>query len=387
MRGGFGIYRLPSIGFASVGPISRYTETLNAVSTNNNQTPPYYLNDGVPPAVFNVDSAGNPRIPSSLTNPSNNVNMLELRARTPYNETWQFGIQHNFSGNWLAEVDYVGARGVKLPVAIPLNQLPYDQWGSGNRQSLRPYPQYLNVTGLLNNGNSFYNSLQASLSRRWPGGVLMFAYTWAKITDDIDGPTTSSTIQNIYNLKAEHGIASYDVPHRFVASYVYRLPFGAGGRYFTTTPFVRRVVGGWELSGITQFQTGLPLAVTQSNATGGFTNAQRPNEVASPALPDGQRTLTAWFNTSAFIKAPDYTAGNEPRFAFFGPGINNWDASLMRNIMLREKLRMQIRAEFYNAFNHPNFSNPNTALGNINYGKITSDVSPRITELALRFFW
>jgi hypothetical protein len=297
------------------------------------------------------------------------------------------GVQHNFRGNWLLEADYVGTRGVKLPVVVPLNQLPANLWGPGNLQSLRPYPQYLTVSDLANDGNSFYNALQTSLQRRWKDGVLSFAYTWSKITDDIDGPAGSSPIQNVYNLSAEHGIASYDVPHRFVANYVYRLPFGRGAQFVTHVPVVSRAITGWELSGITEFQVGLPLSVTQANATGGFTGTQRPNQIAPAQLPMGQETLSEWFNTAAFTVAAPYTSGNAPRFPFYGPGIENFDASLNRNVMLREWLRLQFRAEFYNVMNHPNYKNPNTTLGNVTYGKITSDNGARTTELTLRLFW
>ena len=387
LRGGYGIYRLPAIGYYSVGPVSQYAQTLSASSINGGQTPPYYLQNGVPAAQFNVDANGNPNIPASLTAPSSNVSELELRARTPYNQTWQIGMQHRFPGNWLLEADYVGTRGVKLPINVPANQLPANLWGPGNLQSLRPYPQYLNVTHLEDEGNSFYHSLQTSLQRRWSGGVLSFAYTWAKVTDDVDGPTTSSSIQNIYNLQAEYGVASYNVPQRFVANYVYRLPFGTTGRFISHVSVLSRAISGWELSGVTEFQVGLPIAVTQSNATGSFTNSQRPNQIAPAQLPRSQETLTEWFNTSAFTVAAPYTSGNSPRFAFYGPGIENFDTSLNRNIQVREWLRMQIRAEFYNVMNHPNFSNPNAVLGNVNYGKITSDNGARTIELALRLFW
>ena len=169
---------------------------------------------------------------------------------------------------------------------VPLNQLPASEWGvSSTPQALRPFPQYLNVTHLTNDGNSFYNALQTSLQRRWQSGVLSFAYTWAKITDDVDGPAGSSPIQNVYNLRAEHGIASYDVPHRFVASYVYRIPLGRGSKLLNGVPVVQDVVRGWEFSGITEFQIGLPLSVSQSNGTGGFTGTQRPNQIAAAALP------------------------------------------------------------------------------------------------------
>ena len=366
LRGGYGIYRLPAIGYSGYGPVSQYAETLSASSIDGGQNPPYYLQNGVPAPKFNVDANGNPNIPASLTSPSSNVTQLELRARTPYNQTWQMGFQRKLPGNWLLEADYVGTRGVKLPIVVPENQLPASLWGPGNLQSLRPFPQYLNVSHLENDGNSFYNALQSSLQRRWTDGVLQFSYTWSKVTDDVDGPAGASGIQNIYNLQAEHGIASYDVPHRFVANYVYRLPFGSHGRYLTKVPVVSRAISGWELSGITEFQVGLPLSVSQANATGGFTGTQRPNQIAPAQLGMGQETLNEWFNTSAFVVAPPYTSGNAPRFQFYGPGIENFDSSLNRNIMVREWLRLQIRAEFFNVMNHPNFKNPNTTLGNVN---------------------
>ncbi len=387
LRGGYGIYRLPSIGYSGYGPVSQYAQSASFPSPDNNVTPAYTLGQGVPPIPYNVDAAGNPNIPASLTKPTSNVTQLELRDRTPYNQTWQIGMQHQFRGNWLAEIDYVGTRGVKLPIVAPENQLPASLWGPGNLQSLRPFPQYLNVSHLANDGNSFYHSLQASLQRRWANGVLSFAYTWAKVTDDVDGPSTSSGIQDIYNLQAEHGLASYDVPHRFVANYVYRIPLGRGSKLLNGVKVVQDVVRGWEFSGITEFQIGLPLAVSQSNGTGGFTGTERPNQVAPGALPPGQRSLAMWFNTAAFVQSPAFTAGTAPRFPFFGPGIDNWDTALMRNFAFGERRYVQLRGEFYNTMNHPNFKNPNTTLGNVNYGRITSDNGARVMELVLRIFF
>jgi hypothetical protein len=151
---------------------------------------------------------------------------------------------------------------------------------------------------------------------------------------------------------------------------------------------VQDVIRGWELSGITEFQIGLPVEVTQSsNGLGGFTGIQRPNQIAPGALPSDQRTLTQWFNTSAFVAAPAFIPGSEPRYSFFGPGINNWDAALMRNFPIRERVKIQLRGEFYNAMNHPNFKTPNTTIGNVNYGKITGDNGARVMEVALRIFY
>jgi hypothetical protein len=104
-------------------------------------------------------------------------------------------------------------------------------------------------------------------------------------------------------------------------------------------------------------------------------------------LAGDQRSLAAWFNTSAFVQSAPFTAGTAPRFSFYGPGIENWDTSLMRNFPIRERFRLEFRGEFYNSFNHPNFKNPNTTPGNINYGRITSANGPRNMELALRLFF
>ncbi len=358
-------------------------------SLDNNVTPPYYLASGVPTYTYNVDANGNANIPASLSKPTSNVTELESRTRTPYNQTWQMGVQRQLSSNWLLEADYVGTKGTKLPEGIPANQLPASEWGiSSNPQAIRPFPQYLNVSYLSNDATSSYNALQASVQRRWADGVLSIAYSWSKITDYVDGPANATAIQNIYNLPAEHGIASYDVPQRFVASYVYRIPLGRGSKVLDGVPVVQDVVRGWEISGVTEFQVGLPMAITQSsNGTGGFTGTQRPNQVAAAALPRDQRTLLQWFNTAAFLVSPAFTSGTEPRYSLYGPGINNWDASLMRNFKIRERANFQLRGEFYNAMNHPNFKNPNTVIGNVNYGKITGDNGARVMEVAMRLFF
>ncbi len=101
----------------------------------------------------------------------------------------------------------------------------------------------------------------------------------------------------------------------------------------------------------------------------------------------GQRTLARWFNTGAMVAAPLYTLGNAPRFALHGPGINNTDLAIMRNFPLYEQAKLQFRAEFYNAFNHPQFNNPNTTIGNVNFGIIGAARDPRTIEFALRIFF
>jgi hypothetical protein len=391
LRGGYGVYRLPAIGYSGIGPISQYGVNQSFTSIDSNITPFYTLSAGVPARSFNVDANGLPNVPASLSRPTSNVNALEARDRTPYNQTWQLGIQRQISANWFAEVDYVATRGVKLPILVPWNQLRPAQFGAGaQQQSLRPFPQYLNVNALVNDGNSIYHSLQSKVEHRWKSGLLVgVAYTFSKLIDDVDGPSRSNgaPIQNVYNLSAERGVGGYDIPQRMAANFVFDVPFGRRGRYASHVRVLSDIIGGWQVAGITEFQIGLPMQITQANNTGGFTGSQRPNQVAPAALSRSERTTDRYFNTNAFVAAPQFTLGNAPRFPLHSPGINNWDLSIIRNFRFSERFTLQFIGQLFNAFNHPNYNAPNTTIGNVNYGKITGAQSSRVTEFAVRIFF
>ena len=391
-RGGVGFFRLPNIGFYQFGPLSKYVQYGQFVSSNG-YTPAYQLDQGVPAAPFFVDASGNPIVPASLSNPSSSVTEIDSRVRTPYNINWQFGVERQF-GWWFAEIDYAASKGVKLPIVLGADdQLLPSQFSTGS-QALRPFPQYEDITYLTQDGNSVYHSLQAKLEHRWKNGLVISAgYTFSKLLDDVDEVADSSSrahhqgVQNVYDLRSEWGIGGYDIPQRFVANYVYTLPLGRGQKWGSDTPVVRDIISGWEFSGITEFQTGQPLAITQPNNTHGFTEAQRPNVIASPVLSSGQ-TIQHWFNTAAFVEAPDFTLGDSPRFPLHGPGLNNWDLALQRNFMIRESVKLQFRGEFYNAWNHAQFSNPNGSITSSSFGAIggTSEAG-RVTELVLRIYF
>lgn len=391
IRGGVGFYRLPNIGFYQFGPLSKYVQQATFQSADG-ITPAYQLDQGVPPVPYYVDANGNPYVPASLSNPTSTVQQIDSRVRTPYNISWQFGIQHQFGSSWFGEVDYAATKGVKLPIAIDTNQLPPSLFYTAS-QALRPYPQYAAVQYLTMDGNSNYQSLQAKLEHRFKGGfVISAAYTFSKLLDDVDEVADSNSrahrqgVQNVYDLRSEWGIGGYDIPQRFVANYVWQLPFGKGGKYASDIPVVSHIIGGWEFSGITEFQVGQPLPITQPNNTHGFTEAQRPNVIGDPVLSSGQ-TLSHWFNTAAFVQAPAYTLGDSPRFPLHGPGINNWDLALQRNFMLTERIKLQFRSEFFNAWNHPQFNNPNGNVASPSFGAINSAQAGRVIELVGRLYF
>jgi hypothetical protein len=384
LRGGYGIYRFPSSGFTDWGRISQFTVDTSFTSPDG-ITPAYQLDQGVPSYNFQVP------LPASLSNPTSNVTALDSRVRTPYNQNWQLGIQHAFSHNWTVELDYTGQHGVKLPVEIPFNQLQPSLWqlseSSQNGQSMRPYPQYLNVECLCMDGSSNYNALLAHVTHRWSNGFsLTAAYTWAKAMTNIKTPSpergNGAAIQNIYNVQAEYAVAGYDIPQRFVAGYVYGLPFGKGGKYFTSAPGVSYVVGGWQVSGMTTFQKGYPYNVSQPNFTFGYTQTQYPDRVASPYV--SNPTLNQWFNGNAFQVSPVAALGSSSRNPFFGPGQNDWDLSLMRNFHIMERLNFQTRVDFTNAFNHPQWNGLGTNITANNYGVVTSALPMRQVQFAGR---
>jgi hypothetical protein len=219
------------------------------------------------------------------------------------------------------------------------------------------------------------------------------AYTFSKLLDDVDEVADSNSrahrqgVQNVYDLRAEWGIGGYNIPQRFVANFVYSLPFGRHGRFGRDLNVVRDVIDGWELSGIVEYQVGQPLAITQPNNTHGFTESQRPNEIGNPVLSGSNRTLARWFNTAAFTEAPDFTLGDSPRFPLQGPGVENWDTALQRNFLIHESVKLQFRGEFFNTFNHANFNNPNGSVTSSNFGAIGSSQAGRVTELVLRIFF
>ena len=393
VRGGYGIYELPSIGFGTAGFTS--ASTVEALfESSNGVTPAYELSQGVPPYSPNVGPDGEPLIPTSLTDPTFSPTELPRKATLPYLQEWQFGIQQDLSHDWIAEVDYEGNHGVHQPIELPVNQIaptPGCCFGVSKAQSLRPYPQFLTVTSLVNGGASAYAAMLATLTHRWNNGLsARAAYTWAHGLDDVDAPRSADgiAVQNVYNLRAQWGTAMTNIPQRFSLSSVYELPVGSGGRFVAHTPVLSQAIAHWKISTVAQFQKGYPYNVSQGNTLGLFSGAQYATKLGNPNIARGSRTVENWFNTAAFTTTPQDTLGNAPRASLYGPGQNVWDLGLMRDIPLWERVSLTFRADAHNAFNHPQFSGLGTSLTNLaTFGRITGAEDPRMLLLVgrLRF--
>jgi trimeric autotransporter adhesin len=201
----------------------------------------------------------------------------------------------------------------------------------------------------------------------------------------------ASAPQNVYNLEAEYAHSVTDVPYRFVAGALYELPFGAGTRFSTGRRWTDEIIGRWQFNVLPTFQSGFPVSINQSsnpNSTIAGNGIQRPNLV--PGAPLGTKgslyaRLNGYINPAAFASSAAYTFGNAPRtLSLRGPGYENWDMSLFKSVLVRDRVNVQFRASTFNTFNTPLFAGPNTAFGSANFGAITAQANfPRYLQLGL----
>jgi hypothetical protein len=195
-------------------------------------------------------------------------------------------------------------------------------------------------------------------------------------------------VMDNYDIFRDYGPANWDVPHRFVASYLYDLPFFRDSEQ----PILKHVVGGWQISGITTIQSGTPVNVTivPDRANIGITGLQRPDLVgAVPELscvsdPARQPQRMNCYDASAFALPAEFTFGNAPRNLLRGPGSVVTDLSLLKNVSLGGQARLQLRVEMFNAFNKVNLGNPNAQVGNPAFGRITSAGNMRQIQLGAK---
>ena len=224
---------------------------------------------------------------------------------------------------------------------------------------------------------SNYNGLQISATQRMNHGVsFVAAYTWSKTIDYNSQAITYYHIlghpvfpQNTYNLKAERGLSSFDIPQRFVLSGIWNLPAPAKSASVLT----RKVLGDWQMNGIFSLSSGYPFTVVDSanpSTTGEYGPTDRPNLVGDPNA--GPHTVAQWFNTAAFQAIPPGGGfGNAGRNIVRGPGTNTVDLSIFKNFDIRERFQAQFRAEFFNLFNHANFLVPGNDISSPGFGRIT----------------
>ena len=305
--------------------------------------------------------------------------------RVPVVYKWSADVQHEI-GKFLLDVGYVGTKGTDLAVAYNINQAFA---GPGTAASRFPYQGFNTITYQDSMGNSTYNSLQVRVQRRYSNGVsLLMSYTWSKSIDLGSGSLVADlSFRNVSNVGWERAVSSGSVPQRFVTSYTYALPVGYGKQFNPGNRVLARVIGDWQLNGITTIRDGQPFTVTQ-NVSSANTGAARPNWSPNVHQPGFQSSVNEWFDLTAFSNPTQYNYGNAGRDILRGPGAINFDASIFKRFevpKLGESGQVQVRFEGFNIFNHPNFGTPNGNISVAGAGTITTlTTSMRVLQGGLK---
>jgi hypothetical protein len=447
VRGGYGlVYLSPDL---SGGVLPAYGSQATSVATTSinpaGQKPIYFESNPFPNGIVQPSGRSTPTVTPKLLGQI--VWGAVPNSNYPYIQQFNLAVSRQWKGGWMTELAGVGVKGTHLPInaqngtpptsLFGLNQIPDGSWDpasglalagpntgtlitktapcaayGGNTvsvgQCLKPYPQYQDFQDWTHNsGNSNYRALYATVQKRFgAGGTINANYVWFKSIDDVLG------YQDWYNRLSARSVSNFDVPQRAVISYVLDLPFGKGQRYAHFSNGVAdAMVSGWSVNGITTFQSGGPLAFTVNGGNALSQNFAagtiRANLAAGCNLrTSGSRwdkyiaglngnTTSGYFNSSC-VSAPANSAltnasfqfGNAPRnyTALRGMGIQNFDFSVLKSTSIKEKAELQFRIEAFNLMNRTQFSNPNTAVGNKNFDKITAQANnPRLLQASLRF--
>ena len=348
--------------------------------------------------------------PQGLLDPSSLAPTVLRRAqdphqRSPYVQQYNIGAQYELRPDLVLDVAYIGNKGTKLPGFRNLNQRAVIVNADGSHAAgARPYPAFGDIQWMENRVSSTYQSLQLRLEKRFTHGLTgTAAYTVGEAVADAPDHISTSAVgpgvdtgvyrepQDSYNLRAERGPAEFDIRHRFVASYIWELPFGRGHRFGDDwNRAVDFLIGGWQITGIHVLQSGLPLTATIAASTVanlGGERRVRPNLVGTPMLPESERTVARWFNTDAFVSPAPQAFGNAGIGIMRGPGFANFDFSAAKKFSIDESRYLQFRAEVFNAFNHSNFGPPNLARESGAFGQILSAGNARIVQLGAKFMF
>ena len=325
---------------------------------------------------------------------------------------WTFDVQRQL-GSWLADVGYVGTRGLRLPYFWDPNQPNNALYTGGasciagtpaNTPCPRPYPDYETMTYTDLIGTSIYHALQVKVERHYSGGLAIIgAYTFSNSLDTnsaYDGTSASPNFpENSYDLAASKARSDFDYAQRASLAYVYDLPFGDRIGKLQNSK-ANYLINGWEVAGIAMLQSGAPYTPTvDGNPSNNIDNKDRPNVVPGVSFYPAHKSVDHWTNPAAFSYPAYYTFGNAGRNILTGPGLADWDFSLIRNFKLGESKTLQFRAEMFNLLNRPNFTLPNADWSSTSFGVLGNTVQPiagqasggpgdpREIQFALRLTW
>ena len=357
---------------------------------------PTFNSDGVTPsAVTLAPGAGF----TGLLNPANapfaNVTSQDWNPHTPVYDQWNLNLEYQLPGQIVISPGYVGTKGTHLQVLRDYNQIPTPQ--STYDPTLAPYCdptatlqcQFGTFTSITNHGNSTYHAFQIKAEKRASHGLyFLSAFTFGKaINDQPEICCNAPWPQDSYNIKAEKGLADFDNRKRWVNSVDYLLPVGKGQMFLNHGGVANAILGGWHLGGIITLRSGFPFSpiINFDPSNTGSPGLQRSNQTGTGAVP--HPNINMWFNPNDFPPPNCLNGcfGNAGKNILEGPGEKTADLSARKMFNVTERVNLEFRAEFFNAFNHPVFSQPDNVMEDGSVGTITSTVIPqRQIQFALK---
>lgn len=383
VRGGFGIFYTPiglhdTNGQVDTAPFSPRFDLTGNVSFDNP-----FASQGLQnpfPAQF---ASAAPARDVAFSLPVSIYNFMQPNWQEPRLTTWNLTLERQIGKTWGLRLAYAGNKGTHLsngtldaPEANPAIYIPGNS-DENNLQSRRINPQFGSIGEFLSDGNSNYHSLRVNIQKRFANGFSVLAnYTWSKMMDDFG----NSTRTDPFNRRFDYGISNDDVPHIFNLSVNWSLPRipmrGIGGA----------ILNGWELNALANWRAGFAYSIFSGvdNSLSGVYQDRADVTGIDPQLSTGRphgELIQQFFNVNAFAVNGIGTFGNSGKNILRGPRNFNTDASLIRTIKIKERLSMQLRAEFFNLFNNVNFGQPNNFLSSgASFGTITSAADPRILQ-------
>ena len=388
IRGGYGVFRnalrLVALNNNALDQPFSYGLTTFSVELSD----PYKNNPDALRLLQTYQAAASPNgSKTQVFYPPVSVASVDSNFTSAYTEQWNFNVQREVWRKLVITAGYLGTKGTRLPIMEQINPAIYipGQSTTGNVNSRRIYQNFQGISSILAAGNSTYHSLQVNWNRRFENGItLLGSYVYAKAIDLVGIDNSQSS--DPFNWSKAKGPADFDVRSRFVTSFIYAFPFFKNG-----SALGKAILGGWQLNGILTLQTGAPFSVLagvdRSLAGVGLDHADVFGPVAVYNDRARNSKVADYFNTTVFGLPAPGTFGTSGRNILHGPGIQNFDTSLFKQVHLNERSRFELRWELFNSLNRPNFLNPNASFSSAAFGRLTSARDPRIMQVAAKFYF
>jgi hypothetical protein len=395
VRGGWGRFIESPMGFSLVAGWAVHS---SYVATYNQD----YQSDGATPLL----SFANPfnTVAGSASGTAGFYYAFPIHYKDPTVQQWNLTLEQDLGHSMGVRVSYTGSHGQNLEGMVDLNQVEPNTVGYANVAAARPYPSWSVIQSVQNIAESNYSSAAVEFSRHSGKGLTFdLSYDFTRDLSNAGGATPNafavaggSYLTDRFHPGLDYGNVIYDRKQRFLATYLYNLPFGKGARWLQNGALLNRLVGDWQLAGVTILQTGPFLTPYEQTVDPANTNI-RPDQLAHVSLYASHRNTTQWLNPAAFpyMNLQDASGngigrfGNAPVGGVVGPGTDNFSLSLMKNFAITEKSKFQLGVEAANVFNHRNYEPPNMQVDSSGFGSITAlqtaeGAGPRSLELSGR---